>query len=1299
MEGADCFESLQIELVLANIQAHDIVRFVYHGGKFILDTGELIVPAALWDSGALHASYMSQDYLDKHMDVLEPYLESCRSHVRMAAGDQRLEITQHVVLPIVFCDDAGAEYRATIQFYILPQSHNDVVIGLPAIVLHFGKIYVQRIQTAIDQHGVDSVVQHIVAHDDDLIPPFSKPPDAEAPEDAETPLPCSFPDVLHFMEMSPAEARAEYFSQFDEHISLAFRSSTPVEQLLKTKGVQVFVPTNWDGIKHVAPLELNWKDDLPERLKPRARPVNPRLYEAAKKEFDRLLGYFYKPSDSPVASCLVIAPKATKPFIRFCGDYVQINKHILTGHYPIPHVQRSLEKIREFAVFIDLDLVNSFHQFRLAPLTSRNLSVQTPWGQVEPLFLPEGVAPASFVLQEAVTKIFGIFDEWTITLFDNILLLAHDYHDAYQKLERLLDRCIEYNLYLKFSKTWLGFDKVHFFGYDCVHNSYSISPDRKKALSEYSPPQSQKQMQSFLGAALYFKSFVPHYSSLAAPLHEMTKKDQKWDATIWTPARLAAFTDFKQALLNSFAIYYPDYSLTWILRTDASLDGVGMGLFQLYYPTPESEPEYQVIMFASQKFSPQARNWSTIEQEAYGIYFGVKTCSYYLRCKEFILETDHANLQWIEASEVPKIIRWRIFLQSFSFLLRHLKGKLNKLADWQSRLYSEEATAAMLVEDPLVLSYLSISMHAEEGDPQLSLPDFDGTGPEACDIVLHNAQQLPPPATAKEYFLRVHGGRNGHFGAKRTWKALNKYFPGHRIPFKVIEDLVSSCAVCQKDRLGMDGTLTPVYRTLKTGEKRRRVGVDTLTITPADKHGMCYCTVVVVEASKLVAIYPSVDKTALDTALALFRFFATYGVYDELISDPGSDLTSEVIAHLTQWFGIRHVFSLVDRHESNGVEGSNKQILRHIKALVADERVADRWSEPHIICFVAHILNSEVNSETNMVPFHLHFGTDDYTYLKLPEATSATATAHAFVKLLDKDLRTLWEASKRHQSKIVAIRSKHDAPGKQNQFQPGDLVLFQLDPSKMLPSKLTMKYRGPYEVIEQYKNDVQCRHLCMKTVATIPVDRLKLFSGTRSDGEKVAQLDYDQHDIAEILYWRGNPMQRTNMEFYIRFADGEAKWITWNSDLFNCQPYEDFCHRHPPLFPLIYTKAVADRKIRELNAQPITEVTPTTEFYLDLRYFGGSTWYNSIGLPDSEKLTYVMHCTYQRWVGVNQLKIEFSCTITREVFIEKHYFVYAYGSALTFDATFMVLIDSALCQQYPLILPQPPAPARVHRPV
>ena len=144
--------------------------------------------------------------------------------------------------------------------------------------------------------------------------------------------------------------------------------------MLRTKGARVLAPNNWEGINGVDPIELNWKSDLAERMKPPARPVNPRLFAHSEKKYGRLYQYMFRDSTSPIASPLVIA---TKPFIRFCGDFRQVNIHIHIGHYKIPIVKEELPKISKHKVFVDLDMSNSFHQLKLEPMTSSRLSIQT----------------------------------------------------------------------------------------------------------------------------------------------------------------------------------------------------------------------------------------------------------------------------------------------------------------------------------------------------------------------------------------------------------------------------------------------------------------------------------------------------------------------------------------------------------------------------------------------------------------------------------------------------------------------------------------------------------------------------------------------------------------------------------------------------------------------------------------------------------------------------------------------------------------------------------------------------------
>ena len=113
------------------------------------------------------------------------------------------------------------------------------------------------------------------------------------------------------------------------------------------------------------------------------------------------------------------------------------------------------------------------------------------------------------------------------------------------------------------------------------------------------------------------------------------------------------FERMKLALsLLSVANHFSDYELDWVLRVDASDKAVGAVLFQ-ERPDQFGVIVHEPIGFASQKFSSIAARWDAFKKEAYAAFYGVQHFSYYLRCKPFLLETDHRNLLWIEKSEVP----------------------------------------------------------------------------------------------------------------------------------------------------------------------------------------------------------------------------------------------------------------------------------------------------------------------------------------------------------------------------------------------------------------------------------------------------------------------------------------------------------------------------------------------------------------------------------------------------------------------------------------------------------------------
>ena len=69
--------------------------------------------------------------------------------------------------------------------------------------------------------------------------------------------------------------------------------------------------------------------------------------------------------------------------------------------------------------------------------------------------------------------------------------------------------------------------------------------------------------------------------------------------------------------------------------------------------------------YASKKLLPRERNYSVIEKECLGLIWGVEKFRKYLYGVEFLLETDHKPLSYMQTAKVlnPRIMRWAMKLQ------------------------------------------------------------------------------------------------------------------------------------------------------------------------------------------------------------------------------------------------------------------------------------------------------------------------------------------------------------------------------------------------------------------------------------------------------------------------------------------------------------------------------------------------------------------------------------------------------------------------------------------------------------
>ena len=1312
---ADMSETVNaVEEILTSIDGQKL-RPMYVEGK--LDFTDEVFHCLL-DTGASHSNYVRKAFLKHKYPNYQNLQRRVESEVR-TGNNARISIEYEITLPLTLFHN-GVSYSAEVTCAILEDSNTNLIIGLPTLACEFYELTLILLREARQfyQDGATKVVGNevwnVVIHD---LPYHNEELNDRMPVDAfddtlfkaiaEEEMgiwehtPDSFPGAIDVMDQSAEEKFKEFKEQQQTRVSLDLPKRDQFVKLLDDY-FTIFHQWNYDGINFVDPIDIQTREDMPKQHKPEFRFVSFKNEDAFHKEINRLKESLYKPSISPIVHPVVVAPKATDPFLRVCGDYRWLNQFILKPHWPIPSVKEAMQILQKGNIYGEADITNSFHQLRLTPRAMELLSVSIPkHGCYSPTKMPEGVSSASEHLQRIMTQIFEDFiqQQWLLVIFDNIVVVAMDVDDLLAKSKLFFERCKTYNLFLKFKKCTFGFPEINFFGYRVSNKGYYLLPEKVEALDAWQFPRNTKKMQSFLGFTLFFAPFIPAYSEKASRLYELVHKDFNWkDPATWKHDYIKIFQDFKESLKTTYMICFPNYDLEWQLFTDASDLGVAGVLFQVNI-LETGEKRLEVIAFVSHKFSEVALRWSTIDKECFAIFHTLKVLKRMLWGKTFICYTDHANLQQLAKSDVFKLQRWAQFMATFDMKVIHVPGSKNPadagsrsfgdlfpksltvLATWTtptSTAIGGEESADVVADEvhSLVGAHIAFGAH---GTVNAFSPIEDATEQKHEELTIPAAESSSV-STADDLFQQVHNSKIGHWGVARTYQMANKLFPGHHLPIRFFQDKVASCSFCQKFRNGLVGTLEPLTLHMKVQTRRAAIGADVLKITPPDKHGHIGLLVIVTMATKLVSLHALRDETSMTLAKEFFTFYSRYGLYDVVSVDPGSNISQSVVEELNNLMGMKMKISLVDRHESNGAESTNGQVLRHIRMLVQEPRAKDSWGDPTYLACVQYILNSHINAEASDVatPFELTFGTEAAPYYQTvgekilnldPKGRSI------FLAELNEHLKEIWEVTKRYQKTILDKRIPPDKPT--NSYQSGDLVL-HLEAKR--PTKLAAEFSGPYKVVNQQRNNVEARHLTSGVIKFLHVSRLKPFFGTDAEAYEMATRDKDQFVVDKILAYRGDPDRRTSLEFLVRFADADTKWIPWSRDLFDSIPYEAFVRNHRHLFPLLFPVDKAKTEVKKLSGQIIEGYNKGDVVLVNLRSYG-ELWYQALPLPDLDTVTYAVP---YKVVSVAQDRR--SLQIESEVYKGKvkidSYYLFAF---IVDPATVHVEVNSGMLEKYPAL--------------
>ena len=307
-----------------------------------------------------------------------------------------------------------------------------------------------------------------------------------------------------------------------------------------------------------------------------------------------------------------------------CVDCRAINNITVRYRHPIPRLDDMLDELSGATIFTKIDLRSGYHQIRMREGDEWKTAFKTKFGLYEWLVMPFGLtnAPSTFMrLMNHVLRSF--IGKFVVVYFDDILIYSKSLDEHVEHIQSVLAVLREQKLYANLDKCTFCTDKVVFLGFVVSGHGVEVDEDKIKAVREWMPPQNASQVRSFLGLAGFYRRFVKDFSTIAAPINELTKKGVPFN---WGEAQEKAFEELKMKLTTAPLLALPDFGKTFEIECDASGIGIGGVLMQ----------ERRPIAYFSEKLSGPTLNYSVYDKELYALVRSLESWQHYLLPKEFV---------------------------------------------------------------------------------------------------------------------------------------------------------------------------------------------------------------------------------------------------------------------------------------------------------------------------------------------------------------------------------------------------------------------------------------------------------------------------------------------------------------------------------------------------------------------------------------------------------------------------------------------------------------------------------------
>jgi len=198
----------------------------------------------------------------------------------------------------------------------------------------------------------------------------------------------------------------------------------------------------------------------------------------------------------------------------------------------MPQIDEIIDELNGATIFTKIDLCSGYYQIPIRIQDREKTAFRTHQVHYEFRVIPFGLCNAPTTFQALMNKVFKDYLRKFLGVYlDDIIIYSKTMKEHIQHMEITLQRLANNRLYAKISKCEFVKPSIEYLGHIISKDDIQMDPTKIQAVVDWPTPKTLKKLLGFLGSAEFYHSFVKSFSTIAAPLTSLTKKDAfRWSS-------------------------------------------------------------------------------------------------------------------------------------------------------------------------------------------------------------------------------------------------------------------------------------------------------------------------------------------------------------------------------------------------------------------------------------------------------------------------------------------------------------------------------------------------------------------------------------------------------------------------------------------------------------------------------------------------------------------------------------------------------------------------------------------------